>query len=369
MNHSCFLLRAARVFICALGLACASTHADAPVPALPEYQPDTQIRGVLRSRGSDEMAPMIAAWQKGFQRYHPQIEFADTLIGSSSAIYGLETRTADIAFMGRPLHPYERYGTYERSWIFPVEIEVATGSADAPHRSPAYAVMVHKSNPLTKLTLQQLDGIFGAPRSGGWDGLVWNTKAARTAESDIRTWGQLGLKGAWAKRPVHVYGPPLLGAGNVTLFQTLVMHGAATWNEDLREYADRQEMMAQLARDPSGIAYTALGYRTSDTKPLAIAARARGEFVELTPNTVADRSYPLARPVYLYYTIDTASGQLADPRVDPKVREFVRYILSRQGQEDVAREGSFLPLTAKVAAVQRDRLESREDPAERKKRQ
>src|SRR3984893_10615256 len=154
--------------------------------SLPDYRPDQQVSGLLRSRGNDQMTALMKQWEKGFRKYQPDIRFDDTLRGSASGMYGLEMRTADIAVMGRPINPYERYGSYERSWVYPVEIEVATGSFEAPHKSPAYAILLHKDNPLTQLTLQELDGIFGAERGGGWKALTWDTSAARTSAQNIR---------------------------------------------------------------------------------------------------------------------------------------------------------------------------------------
>lgn len=334
------------------------------LPELPDYRPDQQVAGVLRSRGNDQMATLMKRWEQGFRKYQPGIQFADALAGSASGMYGLEMRTADIAVMGRPTNPYERYGSYERSWVYPVEIEVATGSFEAPHKSPAYAILVHKDNPLTQLTLQQLDGVFGAERGGGWNALTWDVKAARTSAGNIRTWGQLGLAGAWADKAIHVYGPPLLGAGSITFFQSKVFHGGDTWNEDLREYADRKQMIADLGKDPYGIAYTALAYRSDQTKPLSIAETSAGPFVQLNRSSVMDRSYPLSRPVYIVYTIDNEKSEIADPRVDPKVREFLRYILSKQGQQDVVRDGAYLPLPPATVKEQLKKLASRTTPHE-----
>lgn len=349
-------------------LASSTVSADTASATLPQYQPAQQISGTLRAQGNDEMSALLQRWQEGFNKFHPGVEFQTTLNGSATGIYGLESRTADIALMGRGINPFERYGTYERSWIFPVEIEVATGSHETAHKTPAYAIFVHKDNPLGKLSMQQLDGIFGAQRSGGWDGLVWNTQAARGSEQNLRTWGQLGLKGSWAKQPIHVYSPPLLGAGAVTDFQRLVLKGGAMWNEDLREYPDRARMIADLGNDKYGIAYTALSYRTDAVKPLAISRDKSASAVPLDRASAANRTYPLARPVYLYFTIDNARGELAEPRVTPIVKEFVRYILSAQGQQAVASEDSYLPLTPTLAEKQLGKLESNQIPPEHKKR-
>jgi len=144
-----------------------------------------------------------------------------------------------------------------------------------------------------------------------------------------------------------------------------VLNGGAMWNEDLREYADRAQMIGQLRKDPDGIAYAPIAYADDGVKALALAETSAGPFVELRPGTVADRSYPLARPVYIDYTIDDEKSDIANPRVDPKVKEFLRYIRSRQGQQDVLREGSYLPLPAHVVHEQLRKLDSEAYPPEK----
>ncbi|MDI1319854.1 MAG: phosphate ABC transporter substrate-binding protein, partial [bacterium] len=265
---------------------------------LPDYKPSMHVSGVLRSCGNPQMAALLQRWQAGFKRAQPDVQFADDLRSSASGMFGLDMRTADLALMGRAIFPYERYGVYERSWVYPAQIEVATGSATALHKSPAYAIFVHKDNPLAQLTVRQLEGIFGAERGGGWNALTWDTSVARTPKDDLRTWGQLGLKGEWATKPIHPYAQAGLGAGAITYFQSRVFGGAETWNEGLREYADRQQMLADLSRDPLGIAYAPLAYATADVKALPLAETAAGPFVRLTKASVADRTYPLHRPVY-----------------------------------------------------------------------
>ncbi len=331
---------------------------------LPDYQPKTPVTGVLRSCGNPQMAALLKRWQAGFQRVHPGVQFSDDLKSSASGLYGLDMRTADLALMGRPVFPYERYGVYERSWVYPAEIEVATGSDVTEHRSAAYAIFVHKDNPLAQLTVRELDGIFGAERGGGWNALTWDGSVARTSKDDIRTWSQLGLKGEWAARAIHPYGQAGLGAGAITYFQARVFGGGETWNEALREYADRKQMIADLGRDPAGIAYAPLAYATPDVKVLAIGETKAGPFVQPNRVSVQDRSYPLHRPVYIYYTRDNANTELTPTLGDPRVKEFLRYVLSRQGQADVAAEGSYLPLPAAVVRMQLQKLDSTEIPPE-----
>ena len=324
---------------------------------LPDYQPAGKISGVIRSWGTPHMGGLLARWQAGFRRYHPDVFFSDNLKSSAMAIAGLGENTADLALMGRQIYTFEFYSVYRRSLLLPVEIEVATGSVDVPGKSTALAVFVHRDNPLAQLTLDQLDGIYGAQREGGWQGMKWERTVARGPAKNLRTWGQLGLTGEWADKPIHLYGPPGLAPGGVSFFQSRVMGGADTWAEDVREFADRKLMMETLGRDPLGIAYTGLGDQTAQTKPLALATNAAGPFVVPTRESVALRTYPLARPVYIYFAPDTPGGESV-AQVDPKVQEFFRYILSRQGQQDVAGEGGYLPLTPDVAREQLRKLSS-----------
>ncbi len=332
--------------------------------ARPDYQPQLHVTGMLRSCGNPEMASLLHRWEAGFKKLQPDVQFVSDLKSSASATYGLDMRTSDVALMGRPIYPYERYGIYERSWVYPAAIEVATGSDSALHKSPAYAIFVNKDNPLAKLTVREVDGIFGAQRKGGWNALTWDTSIARTAKDNLRTWGQLGLTGDWGAKPIHPYGQPGLGAGAISYFQSRVFGGAETWNESLREYADRKQMVADLASDPLGIAYAPAAYATDGVKMLALAETSAGPYVTLSKASVTDRSYPLHRPVYIVYTMDDRNTDLTPTLGDPRVKEFIRYILSRQGQQDVIDDGAYLPLPAAVAVKQLNKLNSTEIPAE-----
>ena len=346
-----------QVALSAAILCCGALRAPAQdLSALPDYKPTQQVSGAIRSWGSKQMGTILRAWEEGFRKYQPGICFSDKLMGTPTAQFGLHEWVADLAVSTRKIYPYEYYGVYRRSLMYPVEIAVATGSYGVPGKSPALAVFVNKQNPLSHLTLEQLDGIYGAHRTGGWQDLTWNQSVARGKDKDIRTWGQLGLKGKWANQPIHIYGPPGIYPGGITFFQTRVFGGADSWAEPLQEYADRRKMMQVLSRDPYGIAYAALSYRTPEVKPLALADRSGGPFLAISRNTVADRSYPLSRFAYIYFAPDRPNGDPAVPRVSPKIREFLLYILSRQGQEDVLREGGYLPLTATAAAEQRKKL-------------
>ena len=362
------MTRRGRLFLfCAVALATlgssAVSHAAEP-SALPDYRPEQTVSGVIRSWGNPHMAGLLKNWQAGFKKYHPGIAFDDFLKGTASATYGFAENVAELGLMGRQIYTFEYYGVYRRSLMLPVEIEVATGSVAVPHKSFALAVFVHRDNPLAQLTLQQLDGIFGAGRTGGWQGMIWAKEAARTAKENIRTWGQLGLKGEWASRPIHVYGYNLQFHFPQEIESKAFGGVSKKWNEQLREYDNEarpdgsfklagQIMLEDLAKDPAGIAYVAGGalWKTPDVRMLPLSVKTGGPAYELTLQSVHDRTYPFYGEVFFYLNRDPAKP------VDPKVREFMRYILSREGQAQVMRDGKYLPLTAEVVREERKKLQ------------
>ena len=320
--------------------------------SLPEYRPEHKLTtAIMRSWGSNDMETVMKYWEEGFRKYQPDIWFSDTLKGSATTQAALYQSVADLGLSGREAQPLELYGLYRRSHYFVTEITVASGSFDVPGKTFALAIFVHMDNPITKLTMKQLDGIFGKERPGGWQGILWRTDVARSAKENIRTWGQLGLTGEWADKPIHVYGYPIRQPGTVYFFEKAVFHGGDLWNAGLMEFDKSDEIVAALGKDRYGIAYSGISYKTPLVKPVALAATEGGPYVELTKQNVLDRTYPLTRSIYIY--IDRAP----EKPMDPKVKEFLRYVLSRQGQQDVARAATYLPLPEGAVREQLRKLE------------
>jgi phosphate transport system substrate-binding protein len=197
-------------------------------------------------------------------------------------------------------------------------------------------VFVHQTNPLARLTLKQLDAIFGAEhlRGGG----------------NIRRWDELLAEAGWKGRSIHVYGPPLDDVAALFI-RTRVLRDSRKWNPFYREIpAGWGAVLASVARDPDGIAFAPLMPGNVRTRPVALAVDDNGMSYPLTSQTVTARTYPLTRVMTV--ALDRKPGQ----PLDPKVREFLRYILSREGQEAVARDGAYLPLSAECAQQQLRRL-------------
>ena len=332
---------------------------------LPKYEPRQQVRGTIRLWGSNYITDGFLGgyWEAAFKKFHPDARFDFHMKTTLAAVPSLVFGVSDIG-IGRKItfseqELFERYTDRP-----PIEIEVATGSYDVPGWQPGYGVVLHKDNPLAKITLRQLDGIFGSERAGGWEGTSWRPDRARGPEENIRTWGELGLTGEWKDKPIHVYGLNLR-YHQATEISDMVLKGSDKWNEHLKIYANyvstagklERGMNEDLAHDRYGIGIIAaptsnLG-RTSqpELKILTVAETDAGPFVPYTLETLHDRSYPLFDRIYAY--TDRVPGK----PIDPKVVEFLRFVLSQEGQAEVMRDGKYLPLTAEVVNAQLKKLE------------
>lgn len=334
--------------------------------SLPRYKMDRPVTGIVRNCGNEQMEMLLKLWEASFRKYQPNVRFKDNLTTSAAAIAGLYTGVADLGLMGREIWPIEIMAFSRAFRCVPLEVTVATGSFDVKDRSPAVAVFVHKSNPITRLSISQLDGIFGAMRTGGFRTGVWSPQVARMEQKDIRTWGQLGLTGEWADKPIQTYGYDLQLSGTRFTFQRLVFKGGAKWNPNLREYAGADRMSApdpkartrsgeqlipDLANDRYGIAYAGMQWDHPQVKPIAIAAEDGGPYIEPTKENCRNRTYPLIREAYIY--LYRKPGQ----PLDATLKEFLRFILSREGQQAVAEDEGFLPLTPQAASEQMRKLE------------
>ncbi len=332
---------------------------------LPRYQGDRSQFGEIRIWGNDGEVNLLRLWQANFHAHQPGIKWVDYLASTAAAIGPLYTGVADIALMGRSAVPVETQAFHKFFGYDPLEISVATGTYDTD-ATPGIVIFLNGKNPLSKLTLKQIDGMFGSQRNGGWDGIKWSPNAGRSANENIRTWGQLGLTGEWADKPIHVYGYDLTVNGFALSFQRKVFRGGDNWNPTLTEFALSEpgragavskagavQMMEALAADRYGIAYAAIKYGKGNpgVKSVALAATDGGPYIEPTKDSFRNRTYPLIEPICIY--INRPPGK----PVDPKLREFLRYILSQQGQHDVIEDGEYLPLTPELVKEQLKKLD------------
>jgi phosphate transport system substrate-binding protein len=330
------------------------------VEELPPYVPGTAFSGVLRHFGVS-LADMVPRWEDGFRKFHPAARFEDDLC-KASGIVGVMTGVAELGASGRESVLTEFLSFGEKLKRMPAEIAVATGALDVAGGSYGLAAFVHESNPITRLTVDQLDGIFGAERTGGFKEIRWNPTAARGADRDIRTWGQLGLEGHWADAPIQTYG--FAQTGMTTFFEREVFNGGRKWNPNYREYVEAgskqqapgslttKDMMAALSENPYGIALAGLYHANGieQVKPLQLAPHGSDSFYAPDAASFATRKYPLARNVYL--VIDPgAEGPQAEG-----TREYLRYVLSRDGQRAILDQGVYFPLPKEILLRERAKL-------------
>jgi phosphate transport system substrate-binding protein len=340
--------------------AAATLAAAQEFDSMPAYRPEQEVAGTLRIRGDNGQGAMLKLWQEGFAKFHPNARFDSELLSTAHALPALYLGLADVGLIGREELPIENLA-FRRVYRYdPTEIAIATGSYDTPYRSYAFAIYVNKDNPLERITISQLRSIYGCGPG-----------------KHIRTWGDLGLGGEWADKPIHVSGYAT-GTNLAIFFELKVLAAKAAggqglpegvmWNCDLKQYgttyaqdtpggAERAvthadaPMLKDLSEDKHGIAYAGVFTRQAGVKRLALAAQDGGPYVEISRETVQGRTWPLTRTVYMYI------NKPVDKPLDPKVREFMRYVLSREGQEAVTRQKVYLPLTAQAAAEQRRKLD------------
>jgi phosphate transport system substrate-binding protein len=310
------------------------------VASIPAYQPEQQVSGVIRIWGHGSlkipwMKPLVTFWEEGFRQFHPGIRIQYEMHGTSSAIPALFMGVGDLAILGEEVDPAAA-ATFEKVKHYPPRsLEVVTGSLDVRNFDYAQMFFVHKDNPITQLTLAQLDAIFGEEH--------------RRSQGNIRNWGQLGLTGEWADKPITPYGWKIDDSFGFFLEQTL-LSGSHRWNCALKEYAHiyrpdgtiydhGQQILDALAEDPYGIAVSNLRYANSNVRAIELGVQQGGPYYQASKENLIERKYPLTRLIPAVY--DQPPGK----PVEPRVREFLRYILSREGQEAVVRDGRYLPLT------------------------
>ncbi|MBV8581409.1 MAG: substrate-binding domain-containing protein [Candidatus Eremiobacteraeota bacterium] len=352
--------------------------------AIPPYKPEIKVAGGLRIAGS-ELKGVVAKLVAGFQKFHPDAMVSTNFMTSSEGALGmLYAGASDVAPMGDDAKITDQMPFYNTFRYVPTEISVATGGYDMRGTLFAWAIVVNADNPLTKLSMAQLDRIFGSERTGGWEvganadnNLLFTAKYARGPETNIRTWGQLGLTGDWADKPIQTYG--YVAPGFAVNFQRQVMHWSTKWNPNFKEYVEEKEattdqngkaviserMMEALQHDRYGIAWAALMHVNGTCvtpagtkcaaypglKVLALSKADDGPAIALTADNVKNRTYPLLRDAYIY--VNKPPGR----PLDPKVREFLRFVLSREGQTIIANDGTYTPLPASYVREQLKKLD------------
>jgi phosphate transport system substrate-binding protein len=286
----------------------------------PKIAPYTKVAGVsgnVKSIGSDTLNNLMTLWTEGFKKQYPAVSIEIEGKGSSTAPPALIEGTATFGPMSRAMKQQEIDDFEEKYGYKPTAV---------PTSIDMLGVFVHKDNPIASLTLQQVDAIFSKTRKGG-------------LANEITTWGELGLTGEWANKPIDLYGRNE-ASGTYGYFKEHALF-KGDFKDSVKAQPGSSSVIQGIAADKYAIGYSGIGYLTADVRAVPLAKDAKSKPIPATPEHAYTGDYPMARFLFVYVNYKPGSG------LDPLRREFLLYVLSKQGQEDVVKDG-YYPLTSKL---------------------
>jgi phosphate transport system substrate-binding protein len=276
--------------------------------------------------GSDTLNNLMTLWAEGFRSVYPNVKIQIEGKGSSTAPPALIQGSAQIGPMSRAMKSSE-LDEFEKVFGYkPTQIRVAID---------ALAVYVNKDNPLEQLTLEEVDAIFSETRKCGHD-------------QQLNTWGDVGLDGDMARKPISLYGRNS-ASGTYGYFKSVALC-KGDYRDQVKEQPGSASVVQGVTEDLQGIGYSGIGYKTSGVKTLALAKKSGENYHGTDPETVLSGKYPLSRYLYLYV------NKAPNKPVDPLIREFISYVLSKAGQEVVVKDG-YLPISASIVDKELDKLQ------------
>jgi phosphate transport system substrate-binding protein len=284
---------------------------------LPAYRPASGVSGNIKSVGSDTMNNLMTLWAEEFQKHYPNVAVEIEGKGSSTAPPALISGASNFGPMSRAMKSKEMDAFEQRFGYKAVQLATSIDML---------AVYVHKDNPIRGLSLKQVDAIFSKTRKGGYAG-------------DIKTWGDLGLTGAWKNRPITLYGRNS-ASGTYGYFKKKALF-KGDYKDSVKEQPGSSAVVSSVAGDIGGIGYSGIGYKTADVRAVPLS-KSGTKYVEAVAANAYTNTYPLAR--FLWLTVNYKPGA----QLDPLRREFVKLVFSTAGQEVVIKDGYF-PVTARVA--------------------
>ncbi len=296
-------------------LATADTKVDAD---LGDYATISGVSGNLSSVGSDTLANLMTLWAEEYKRFYPNINIQIQAAGSSTAPPALAEGAANIGPMSRKMKDKELAAFEEKFGYKPTAIPVAID---------ALALYVHKDNPITGLTIADVDAIFSNTRKCGGD-------------ASIATWGDIGLTGDWVRRDIQLFGRNSV-SGTYGYFKKKALC-KGDFKSTVNEQPGSASVVQSVSSSLNGIGYSGIGYKTSGVKAVPLSKKTDGDKIAATSENAISGKYPLARFLYVY--VNKAPGK----PLSPLESEFIKMVLSTQGQQVVVKDG-YIPLPVKVA--------------------
>ena len=321
-------MRIIRTTMAAMLALTVSVQADAIKvdAALPAYQRVQGVSGNLSSIGSDTLNNLMTLWAEGFGKLYPNVRIQIEGKGSSTAVPALVSGTAQLGPMSRAMKDAE-VAEFEKKFGFkPTQMGTALDSL---------AVYVHKDNPLKSMTMQKVDAVFSKNRSCG-------------GTADAVLWRDLGLTDGWGSKPISLYGRNS-ASGTYGYFKEHALC-KGDYKDTVKEQPGSSSVVNGVTNDRNGIGYSGIGYKTSGVRAVALSKKDGEPAYDASYENVLSKKYPLSRELYIYFV--KKPGQ----PMDLLTREFLKYVLSKQGQEIVVKDG-YLPLPATVAEKYRKTLD------------
>jgi len=308
------ILSALSVSVCLATPALAAVQVDSD---LPDYAVSRGVSGSISSVGSDTLANLMTLWAEGFKRHYPNVNIQIQAAGSSTAPPALTESTSNLGPMSRKMK-YKELAAFEKRYGYkPTAIPVAID---------ALAVYVHKDNPIKGMSFADVDAIFSSTRKCG-------------APKSVEKWGDLGLKGSWQQRTVQIYGRNSV-SGTYGYFKKKALC-KGDYKNSVNEQPGSASVVQSVSTSLNGIGYSGIGYKTSGVRAVLLTKKVGGEYIEATPENALNKKYPLARFLYVYV------NKHPNKPLPPLEREFIKMVLSKEGQGVVIKDG-YIPLSAKV---------------------
>ena len=292
---------------------------------LPSYEKVSGISGNLNSIGSDTLNNLMTLWAEGFKKVYPNVNVQIEGKGSSTAPPALIEATAQLGPMSRAMKSKEMDEFEKKFGYKPTPIRTSLDSL---------AVFVNKDNPVQGLNLQQVDALFSKNRKCG-------------APLDTATWGDLGLTGNWASAPISLYGRNS-ASGTYGFFKKVALC-KGDYKDTVKEQPGSASVVQGVSEDRNGAGYSGIGYTTSGVRPIPLVKEG-SDYVEPTYENVASGKYPLSRFLYVYVNKEPNKA------LDPLTKEFLKFVLSKEGQEIVVKDG-YYPMSAKLVNEDRAAME------------
>jgi phosphate transport system substrate-binding protein len=316
----------------ALGVAALAVTAGAAIgqtkldPDLPHYKSVSGVSGNVSSVGSDTLNNLMTHWAESFSKFYPNAKVQIEGKGSSTAPPALISGTAQLGPMSREMKGSELDAFEKKYGYKPTPIRTSVD---------ALAVFVNKDNPIKCLSIAQVDAMFSKSRRHGY-------------KEAVTTWGQLGLTGEWAAKPISLFGRNS-ASGTYGFFKEHTLKNG-DFKDTVKEQPGSASVVQGVTVDRYGIGYSGIGYATAGVRAVPLSEKDGGKCVEATADNAYSGSYPLARFLYVY--VNKAPGK----PLDPLTREFVKLIVSREGQEGVVKDGYF-PIPATIAKEEQNKIQ------------